>query len=43
MLGVMVDVEVDFEVVCNLLFVSHYSGSWNIECINIIKYLHLLS
>jgi hypothetical protein len=39
----LVTVEVGFEVVWNLLFVPHHSGSWVVECINMIEYHNPLS
>jgi len=42
-LGVRVGVEVGFEVVCSLLLVPHHSSSWDVECINTIKYPHPLN
>jgi hypothetical protein len=42
-LGVRVGIEVDFEVVCSLLFVSDCSGSQAVECISMLEYPHPLS
>ena len=42
-LGMRVGVEVGFEVVCSLLLVSHHSGSQDVDCINMLEYLHPLS
>jgi len=42
-LDMRVDVEVGFEVVCNLFLVPHCLDFWSVECINMFEYPHPLN